>query len=194
MRFSKKSARLLLISIFIFVAGCASEPRQLTQAELEDPNRSIVFGYFDMQDASTKLDEVSIKQYSSSPLYFSAGIKDGMFFRFYLLPGSYQVDTFTGASGIFGGDTTRYHYGSEGRNDTAIHIQKPGVYFLGAYRYVKHDQGWFKNDKFEMKPIQSPSERELLQKLIVIVEGYGNSVPTRMKLDMLKKRLAELRN
>jgi len=59
---------------------------------------------------------------------------------------------------------------------------------------VKHDQGWFKNDKFEMKPIQSPSERELLQKLIVIVEGYGNSVPTRMKLDMLKKRLAELRN
>src|SRR5258708_250059 len=104
MRFSKKSARLLLISIFIFVAGCASEPRQLTQAELEDPNRSIVFGYFDMQDASTKLYCLIL---TSSSLVDASCMKDGMFFRFYLLPGSYQVDTFTGASGIFGGDTTR---------------------------------------------------------------------------------------
>ena len=84
-----------------------------------------------------------------------------------------------------------YDFGTRGRNDTAIRIDKPGVYFMGAYKYVNIRTGWFEQDKFKMERTQTPSERELLAQLATILqEDYPQYT---RQIAMVRQRLAQLR-
>ncbi len=46
-----------------------------------------------------------------------------------------------------------------------MRIQKPGIYFMGAYRYTKVKTGFFEGNKFAIERVKSPSEAELLQRI-----------------------------
>lgn len=185
----KKYLSMLLAYAVLTLAGCASGP----PVDPKKENVSLVFGYFDMSDARSNLKWVSLKRYATPPAYYNLGVKDGLFLHIGVEPGAYQVDTFGGTSGLFGGQIHEYNFGGQGRNDTAIRIDKPGVYFLGAYKYVHHDQGLLSPDKFSVQPIKSPSEKELLQRVITRMESSDKLKVYTRQIEMAKKRLAALR-
>jgi hypothetical protein len=171
------------------VAGCATtEP-----VDPKDASTSLVFGYFDAKDAPSSVDWVSIKRYGGAPAYYQLGTKDGLFWHVGVEPGSYQVEKFGGVKRVLiFGNTVEYNYGTRGRNETAVRIVAPGVYFMGAHRYVAHDGGLFAADKFEMQAVKSPTEKELLARLIAELEADKELRTYTRQIGLAKKRLAEV--
>jgi hypothetical protein len=183
-----KPLRYLIVLLAAVAAGCGGGK----PVSGDDETLSLVYGYFDMKDAPTKLEWVGLKQYTgASGGTYTLGVKDGLFFHVGIEPGSYQVDRF-GGSGFIRGNYV-YNFGGKGRNSTAIRIQKPGIYFLGAHRYVNHaGKGIFTPDKFSMEPVKSPSEKELLQRLVKRLESDRELAPYKRQLKLARDRLAQL--
>jgi hypothetical protein len=179
-----------LLGLVLTLAGCASAP----PIDPKDESVSIVFGYFDMTDAPSKLEWVSLKRYGEKAVWYDMAARDGLIFHVGIRAGSYQVEKFGGMGGIplLTRQRHEYNFGTRGRNDTAIRIQKAGIYFLGAYKYVDRPGGLFRADKFEMEPVTTPSEKELLRRLITVLESDGELKTYTRQITLAKKRLAEL--
>lgn len=188
--------RWLLPAVLAFaLAGCASTGEPI---DPKDESVSLVFGYFDMKDAPSSLEWVSLKKYDSKKPdgeWYSMAARDGLFFHVGIEPGSYQVDKFGGTGGIplLTRRPFEYDFGSKGRNPTAVRIRKPGIYFLGAHQYVNHaGKGFFSADKFEMKAARAPSEKEVLQRLIKELETDKELADYTRQLRLAKQRLSQL--
>jgi hypothetical protein len=183
-----KFLRSLAVLMTVAIAACGGT----TPVASDDETLSLVFGYFDMKEAPTKVQWVGLKQYGGKDAgTYSLAVNDGLFFHVGIEPGSYQVDKF-GGSAFLRGDYV-YNFGGKGRNTTAIRIQKPGIYFLGAHRYVNHaGQGFFAPDKFDMEPVKTPSEKELLQRVIKQMESDRELAPYKRQLRLARERLAKL--
>lgn len=179
------------IAAAFLLAGCASGG----SVDVKDESLSLVYGYFDMKDAPGGLDWVSLRKYGSKTKdgeWYSMGVKDGVFFHVGIEPGSYQVDKF-GSNGGFFSRPVEYQFGARGRNSTATRITKPGVYFLGSHRYVNHaGKGFFDPDRFEMQAAKSPSEKEVLQRVIQRLESDPELKDYTRQLQLARKRLGEL--
>ena len=179
-----------LLAAVLMLGGCAGTP-----IDPKDESVSLVFAYFDMADAPSNLQWASLKRYDAKePVWYDMAARDGLIFHIGIAPGSYQVEKFGGQGGIplLTRSPYEYNFGTRGRNETAIRIQKPGVYFLGAYKYIDHSGGLFKADKFQMKPIKEPSEKELLQRLITLLESDSDTKMYTRQIAWAKKRLADL--
>lgn len=172
---------LLLI---VLAAGCASTP--------DAPQKpadavSIVFGFFDMTAAPSDLEWISLKRLDSRENErYRVSARDGFFFQLGVWPGAYEVDQFGGSSG-FPPLTRRpveYDFRANGRNPTAIRIDRSGVYFLGAYEFVAPSG--------EMRALAVPSEKQLLQRVIRELETDRALRGRTRELQMAKARLAEL--
>jgi hypothetical protein len=175
-----KFFRGFTLGLALLLAGCGSAPVSST-----DESLSLVFGYFDMKDAPTKAQWVGLKQYGSKDAgTYRISVDDGLFFHVGVEPGSYQVDKFGGSSFLRGEYV--YNFGGKGRNSTSIRIQKPGVYFLGAHRYVAHA------GKFDMQPAKSPTEKEVLQRVVKQLEADRSLAPYTRQLKLARERLAQL--
>ena len=185
-----KLARLFaVLSLMLMVAACAG-----ARIDPKDESVSLVYGYFDMKDAPSSLEWVSIKRYGSDePAFYQIRTYDGLFFHVGVDAGPYQIERFGGVGGI--PLLTRrefvYNFGTRGRNGSAIRVQKPDIYFMGAFKYVDHPGGFFKADKFDMQATKQPTERELLQRLVKLLETNDYRDYTR-QLGLAKKRLAQL--
>jgi hypothetical protein len=188
----KLSWLLPAVVLAFAVAGCGSSPKPV---DTKDETVSLVYGYFDMKQAPSSLDWVSIKRYDSTAkevLWYRFEAKDGLFFHVGMQPGSYQVERFGGTGGMM---RTRHEYsfGGKGRNDTAVRITKPGVYFMGAHQYVNRaGQGMFTPGKFEMRPASAPSEKEVLRRVIKEMEADSDFAGYTRQLHQAKQRLAAL--
>lgn len=180
-------ASLIVGLLAFFVAGCAtSDP-----VDPKDQSLSLVYGYIDMEDAPSSLGWVHLKLYDGKNTGYTVPADDGLFFHVGVEPGPYQVDRFGRHAQFFSNTNYTYNFGTRGRNETAIKIVKPGVYFMGAYKYIEVETGWFEADKFRMERTKTPTERELLTRLLKILEE-DYSEYTR-QIAMVKQRLAQLR-
>ncbi len=184
------AAALLVVAL----AGCASAP----PVDPKDERLSLVYGHFDMKAAPSSLDWVSLKKYDSKKPkgeWYHLAVHDGVFLHVGIEPGSYQVDKFGGMGGIplLTRRPFEYDFGGQGRNDTAIRIQTAGTYFLGSYTYVDHSGGLFQADKFELKPSATPGEKDVLQRVIKVMETEKDLAPYTRQLAMAKQRLASLK-
>lgn len=167
----RKWLGLGLVSIGIGLVGCGTP---LENVDPKAENLSIVAGYIDMREAPSRLGWVSIKAYGpGTDHHYRARVEDGVFFHIGVDPGSYQIDRFGGQGGwaAFGGAAHEYEWGTRGRNATAIRIERPGVYFMGSYRYAPQRTGLLEAGKFQMNSTSTPSEREVLQRVLRTVEG-----------------------
>ena len=190
-----KRRAVVLFLLSMLVAGCASTPDPVDPA---DESLSLVFGYFDMKNAPSGVDWVSLKKYDSKDPkagWYHLAAREGLFFHVGIEPGSYQVDKFGGMGGIplLTRRPFEYAYGGKGRNATAVRIQKPGVYFLGAHQFVNHaGKGFFEADKFDMERAKAPTEKELLQRLVKTLETDKEYVGYTRQLRLAKQRLSQL--
>jgi hypothetical protein len=134
---------------------------------IDNPNNSLVFGYIDMSDAPTKVKGAWLEQVApptDSP-YWSMGIEKGLFYNTFIQPGSYQLSSFAGSS--FAKGAYEYKFPRQGQNETRVRIKKPGVYYLGSYKYVKVKKGgMFKRAKFTIERVNEPTEAELLRRIL----------------------------
>lgn len=173
--------------LILLVAGCAtSDP-----VDPKDEKLSLVYGYINMADAPSSLGWVRIKLYDGKNTGYLLDAHKGLFFHVGVEPGPYQVERFGRHATFFSNTDYVYNFGTRGRNETAIKIDKPGIYFMGAYKYVDIPTGWFEQDKFRMERTTTPNERELLGKLLAILQddysGYTRQIA------MVRQRLAQLR-
>jgi hypothetical protein len=171
---------LLLVAVLATLAGCGGGGHG---RDINDPSNSLVFGYVDMAEAPTKVSGVHIMQVAppTEKPYWGADVRDGMFYTYYLPPGSYRLSSLHGSHFLRG--EYQYNFPRQGGGTTTARIDKPGIYFLGAYKYkaVK--------SKFDIEPVSSPSEAELLQKLLDSDAEVKNSVWA----DKIRQRIARLK-
>lgn len=188
--FKTKMVGLILVFALLMV-GCAG----LDPVDPKDHTLSVVYGYFDMEEAPADLNWVSIRQYKGKRHYYNAAARENSFFyHIGIEPNSYQVEKFGGAgNSFFGPDSYVFNFGTAGRNETAVRIKKPGVYFLGSYKFIEHEGGFFEGDKFEMKPSKKPTEKQVLQMVYddFIEEEHDKEYPHQTRL--IKLRLKKLK-
>lgn len=172
--------------VLSLLAGCASDgPKR----DINDPTNSLVFGYVDMDDAPTGVSNAWLRQVAppSDAPYWGLGVNKGLFYNNYLPPGSYQLSKF-GGSGFFAGQH-EYSFPKQG-NKTSLRIDKPGIYFLGSFKYKKVKTGIFSQAKFSIEKINKPTEAELLQRILDTDSDVKDSVWGKK----IRARLAQLKS
>jgi hypothetical protein len=166
------------------VAACSSGGHGRS---VDDPSNSLVFGYIDMGDAPTKVSGASIMQVAppTDKPYWGMDVRDGLLYTYYLPPGSYQLASISGSS--FWRGNHRYSFPRQG-NEQAVRITKPGIYFLGSYRYVGVKTGFFEGGKFDIERVDTPTEAELLRRILEDKEIKGSAweAKIRQRLSQLK--------
>lgn len=137
---------------------------------------------------------MSIKQYKPKPIYYGSGVEDGLFYHIGIAnKSSIQVDKFGRNTRWYSNATYTYNFGGKGRNETALIIKKPGVYFLGSYKYKEIDSGsFFVADKFDMVRSKTPTEKELLTKVLKLMTEDSDLNVYKNQISMIKKRLKAL--
>jgi hypothetical protein len=180
--------RTVVITLAIAVsllAGCAGGGHG---RDINDPSNSLVFGYVDMADAPTKISGAQIMQVAppTDKPYWGTDVREGMFYTYYLPPGSYKLATLQGSSFLRG--DYRYTFPRQG-GEQGVRIDKPGIYFLGSYRYQNVRTGMFEQAKFDIERVKSPTEAELLQRLLDTDPELKKSVWA----DKIRARIARLK-
>lgn len=167
------------------LAGCAygfSDHKTLdTQPDPPTSGQmSFVFGYIDMEDADPGLDWVTFQQLApvAKDPDMPARAKHGIFYLENVAPGSYQVYDFGGRGGGFfakGNLYASYPVSfpvSRQSGSMRVRVEKPGVYFLGSYKYVSvKGNRLTMNYVYDLEPLKKPSEREVLERLLPTVKG-----------------------
>lgn len=160
------SSALLLVSLLL--AGCAHNMAD------RGADASIVYGYMDMSDAPTGMTYLTLQQVKprTKEPYWQTGVQkvDGgyVFYHYGLPPGTYQITEFGGQNCllIFCGTPYAYSFPLQGHNASALVIGKPGVYFVGSFKYKRIRNGIFRADNFDVVAAQDhPPQTDLLQAL-----------------------------
>jgi predicted small secreted protein len=159
--------RLLLLSLVALLgllSGCAGSGGH--GRDINDSSNSLVFGYVDMDDAPTKVSGAQIMQVAppTDKPYWGTDVRNGLFYTYYLPPGSYKLATLHGSSFLKG--DYQYSFPRQGGGETTLRIDKPGIYFLGSYKYKDVKTGFFEQGKFNIQRVASPSEAELLRRIL----------------------------
>lgn len=151
-----------LVAALALLAGCGTSG---PERSIDDPTNSLVFGYVDMSEAPTQVQAAWLQQLAppTEAPYWRLGVKDGVFHSVYVPPGMYQISRFYG-SGFFAGEHN-YNFPRQG-NSTAVKIDKPGIYFLGSFKYKAEKSGFFEPGKFSMERTSKPTEAELLARIL----------------------------
>lgn len=177
----------LSLAACVFLAGCAGGGHG---RDINDPANSLVFGYVDMADAPTKVSGAQIMQVSppAEKPYWGMNVRSGVFYTYYLPPGSYRLATLHGSSFLRG--EYQYNFPRQGAGQTTVRIDKPGIYFLGSYKYQEVKTGFFEQGKFDIQRVDSPTEAELLQRILAAETELKGTVweeKIRQRLARLKK-------
>ena len=175
----------LLVLIAGLLAGCAygfSDHKTLDPRpdQPRSQQMSFVFGYIDMQDADPSLDWVTFQQLApvAKAPDIPARAQDNIFYLENVSPGSYQVYDFGGRGGGFLAKGKLYYSYpvsfpvSRQSGHLRAKVEKPGIYFLGSYKYISISGNRLTtNYVYDLEPLKTPTEREVLERLLPSVKG-----------------------
>jgi len=191
-----------LLTLFVILpaislsSGCALFSKD-DPVDPNDKSLSVIFGHFDMKDAPSwgGIDWVSVKQYKPKQSWYSCGVEEGLFWHIGVHKGSsIQVEEFGRNTRWYSNAVYTYNFGGQGRNKTSKIIKKPGVYFLGSYKYKAiESDSFFKPDNFDMIKTRTPTEKQLLTKLLQIMKGDSDLAVYKHQIRMIQKRLKQLK-
>ena len=176
-----------LLAALALVAGCAGGGHG---RDINDPSNSLVFGFVDMGDAPTKVSGAQVRQVApaTDKPYWGMNVRSGLFYTYYLPPGSYQLASLHGSSFLRG--EVQYNFPRQGGGQTTVRIDKPGIYFLGAHKYKDVKTGFFEGGKFDIQRVDTPTEAQLLQRILDEEKEIKGSVweeKIRQRIARLKK-------
>jgi hypothetical protein len=156
---------IIVVCAALFIDGCFLFKKTVQLKEPENESQSLVVGYIDMEDAPTWLGFVVMRQLrpktEKNKLRFS--ISEGIFFNEFVPPGIFQFDRFGGSSGNT--DYT-FYFPLQGKKPMDPVIEKPGIYFVGSYKYKNVKKPVFGKGEFDLIKSEKPDEKEVLEKLL----------------------------
>lgn len=155
----------LVLAVLFIMGGCSSGSRYME--EYNGPNQSLVYGYIDMKEAPAKLGWVSMKQIKprTDKPYYGFWIRKGFFYRINVPQGSYKFTKFGGFNGWSNTQWT-FSFPSQGRGSMDPVIRRPGMHYVGSWKYKKVKTGIFKPGKFDIVRTNSVSEKEILEHML----------------------------
>jgi hypothetical protein len=150
----------------LVLAGCGGLENV---REMEDGNQSLVFGYIDVEGSHTVLDRMTFAQVRPGKEEELVGVrvKDGAFYVENLTNGSYHISNFVRR---LGANTYMSALPKSGEGAKTFKIEKPGLHFVGAYKYTRIKAG-FNTYTFELKPIASPTQKQILEQILPSTKG-----------------------
>lgn len=185
---------VILLALFNLSACTFTIYDDIEKVNVNNKTLSVVFGYYDMKEAAMGgIDWIGIQQHKPKKVYYRMEANDGFFYHLGI-PNktSIQVKEMWRDPTFLSKKYITYKVGGQGRNKTARVIKKPGVYFLGAYKYKNIDSGSiFKKDSFDIIRIKKPSEKALLKRLLAEVKK--NSPEYIYQIKMIENRLRKLK-
>jgi len=158
--------KLVFCWVLILLHGCASNK---SLEEAISPG-SLVFGYMDMGEApATELTAFSLRQVlpKTDKPFLHMRTHEGVFYIENVAPGSYQMSQFGGPGGMF--SSASFYWFNFPRQSDGFRVSKPGLYYLGSYKYKK--AGSIFNPKFDVESIKTPDEREAIEKILPFSKG-----------------------
>ncbi len=171
--------KIVLIPVAILLTGCGAE-------RIRDDNspvsNTLVFGYMDTKDAVTGLDWLRVRQVhprTDDPL-IDTYIDDQMFYGNNFRAGAYQIDS-------FGAGRFALLFPRQGVEIGRFKLDKPGLRFIGSFKLKKESTGIFNPSKFELEPLSSPTERELLERLLKLAESKAWEAKIKKRIQELSK-------
>jgi hypothetical protein len=182
----------MVILAFGLLTGCAGfGGSTITDYE----QRSVVYGWIDIDDVDgNRLFSVVMRQYkpkTDKPFYHMALEKmDGgyLFYHYGFSNGAYKADTASAQTCVVilcGNTINEYSFGRQGTDGTVV-IERPGVYFIGGFKLVEEDTGFFEQAKFRVEPADNVPDRAKLLKVIQQNSPQGHSVLTQRIQNALK--------
>jgi len=165
------------MSLAVLLTGCSSSP---VFRDPQEKNQSLVLAYVDMSDAdseATWLRAKVITKRGVKPTWYSFGfVRDDklgpILHNQYVTPGKIKLDAFGGnATGFFDNAYYQYNFPKQGRGMGALTVKKPGIYYMGSFKYIPVETGFFEKGKFDIKRVNKPTEKEVLQKFLKHVEN-----------------------
>ncbi len=173
-----------LLLITLFLSGCAGFG---DGRSIDDPTSSLVFGFIDMEDAPTDISYAKLQQVAprGEAGFWGMSADDGIVYNQYLPMGTFQMERFGGSSFLWGEHV--YTFPTYGRNETALKIEQPGIYFVGAYAYRDEETGFFEPGQFSIETLDDPTEISILKQIQSMDWVRGTQWEERIRL-----RLAEL--
>lgn len=179
--------RLVCLSVLLIVGGCATR-----RVDPNDQSLSLVYGHFDMAVAPSPAEWVLLQSNKGSVYNMEA--QDGVFMYVGVPQGYYKVHSASGFGGIPLLTRQQYHYyfSKKEQDAMATRVTEPGIYFIGAYKYVGDPGNFLRPANYRMEPNKAVSEREVLVKLIARLETDKSLVAYTRQLALAKKRLAAL--
>jgi len=164
------------VGVILLLTSCALFKGPIYLEEPTNEKHSLVFGYIDMEEAPSDLKGVSMIRLSPKtdepsdenpkivyPWYFFS-VNDGIFFHEFVQPGIYRFDSFGGSTFAAG-----YHYSfpAQGKKDIDPVIKKPGIYFVGSYKFkMIKKTTMFEQGEYDIIKINKPTEKEVLEKML----------------------------
>lgn len=173
---------LLILATAILLGGCSDSPF----IKPENSNESMIIGYVDMGDAPGSFNGVYVKKIQpvEKKPYYNFWLDGGMFYRSPVAPGVYKMDSIKSFS-RWTNTSYSFNFPQTGRSEMDVRISKPGVYYVGSWKYKKVDTGFFERGKFDLVRVQKPTELELLKRVLPEArDPYW--------VDMINKRIREL--
>ena len=202
MKYLKIVAVLLLI---IALGACASNPTPTRSS----PDNGAIYGYFAIPEDYGVLNMMTfvkhpqqIKAYMGNPTDLQYVIVENAFFAFDAEPGQYYIPKiYSGGAraGISFGSQTRNEFslidlkmgdveGNNARIEKNLISVKPGqMIFLGAQGITLEKRpGLLSSGSFSVGPTASPTEKEILQKLLPALKDTPWEKPVMDKIASLK--------
>ncbi len=170
-----KKSLFLIVNLLVITAlfyGCSARLSKMAE-EQDSSDTALLFGYIDMKDAPSNLESVNLRQSpprSSDPNIPMRADDEGLFYRENVPKGSYSLSTFGGRGWTlgflsFGKERYYYTFPDEGFKYKKFNLTKTGLVFLGSYKMNKV------KSKYEFVDAGSPTEKELLTKLLAYTAG-----------------------
>ena len=161
--------------------------------EMANPKSAMIFGYISASEGPMDFEWVQLQctDASGKKEYFtSRADEEGMFYAENLPLGEYQIYRLGRGNSpmgpnVVGGNGVFWHLGEE-RNATTTRVKKPGMLYLGSFKYTYIEpKSFFGNSSFSFDRVNSPPEKELLLRILKYTKE------TRWE-ESVKSRLAEL--
>lgn len=181
---------VMLVSLLALTACGPSK----SVKEMESPNSVLVYGFITDDDSGRPSDftwiQLAEKTRGGTSYVRIRTDEKGLFYGENLPLAQYQVHRFAwggapiGSGAAMGSSVSIYSLGDE-KNPTVLQAKTPGLKYAGSFGYGLVKTGFFSQPKFSFKRVSTPTEKEVLQKLLRYVKG------TKWE-DQVKNRMAEL--
>lgn len=97
-------------------------------------------------------------------------------------PGNYKMDELRTLGGFQNRVVTVYEFPKSEKGDLDVKVTKPGIYFVGSWKFKK-----LSRDKFDLEKLSSPTELEVLNEVLEYAEdAYWKGLITQ-RINQLNK-------